>query len=142
MEAYENKSILLNVLKKVLEKDEDILFAYLYGSRVNSPTHLESDIDIAIYLRPSEMKGFIEKDKKLTSMLITELRTDKIDLRILNVAPFLLKYKIIKEGVPIVIRDEVERVDFETRVMNKFFELKPYLDEYQQMLSLRVKTGV
>ena len=141
METYENKSILLNVLKEVLEKDEDVLFAYLYGSRVYGSTHLESDVDIAIYLKPSDMKGFIEKDKKLTSILITELHTDKIDLRILNVSPFLLQYKIIKEGIPIVIRDELGRVDFEIRVMNRFFELKPHLDEYQQALSLRIKAG-
>lgn len=141
METYENKSILLNVLKEVLEKDEDVLFAYLYGSRVYCSTHLESDVDIAIYLKPSDMKGFIEKDKKLTSILITELHTDKIDLRILNVSPFLLQYKIIKEGIPIVIRDELGRVDFEIRVMNRFFELKPHLDEYQQALSLRIKAG-
>jgi len=47
-----------------------------------------------------------------------------------------------KEGVPILIKDESERVDFETMVMNRFFELKPYLDEYNRMLSLRIKSGV
>jgi len=27
-------------------------------------------------------------------------------------------------------------------VMNRFFELKPYLDEYREMLFLRIKAGI
>jgi len=142
MEKYNNNCILINVLKEVLEKDEDVLFAYLYGSHVYGFAHLESDVDIALYLKHSDIKGFIEKEKKLTSILVTELHTDKIDLRILNVSPILLQYEILKEGIPILIRDESEKVDFETRVMNRFFELKPHLDEYQQLLTLRIKAGV
>jgi predicted nucleotidyltransferase len=142
MQTYENKGILLNILKEILERDEDIQFAYLYGSQAYGSTYFESDVDIAVYLKPSDIKEYVKKEKELTSILITQLHTDKIDLRILNVSPFLLQYKIIKEGIPIVIRDEVERVDFETRVMNKFFELKPHLHEYKTMLSLRIKTGI
>jgi len=142
MGKFNNKCILINVLKEVLEKDEDVLFAYLYGSYGYGFAHLESDVDIALYLKHSDIKGFIEKEKRLTSILVTELHTDKIDLRILNVSPILLQYEILKEGIPILIRDESEKVDFETRVMNRFFELKPHLDEYQQLLTLRIKAGV
>ena len=142
MEKYEKESILLNILKEVLEKDEDILFAYLYGSRVYRSTHFESDVDIAVYLKPSEVKEYIKKEEELLATLITKLHNDKIDLRILNTSPFLLQYNIIKEGIPIVIKDEFERADFEIWVMNRFFELKPHLDEYKQMLSLRIKAGI
>jgi hypothetical protein len=142
MEKYKKESILLNILKEVLEKDEDILFAYLYGSLVFNSIHPESDIDVTVYLKPSDIKEYIKKEEELLATLITKLHNDKIDLRILNTSPFLLQYNIIKEGIPILIRDEAERVDFETRVMNRFFELKPYLNEYERMLSLRIKTGI
>ena len=137
-----NSDRFLNILKEAIAGDGDILFAYLYGSLVFNSIHLESDIDVAVYLKPSDIKGYIKKEEELLATLITKLHNDKIDLRILNTCPFLLQYNIIKEGIPIVIRDEVERVDFETRVMNKFFELKPYLHEYETMLSLRIKTGI
>jgi hypothetical protein len=39
------------------------------------------------------------------------------------------------------VRDEAERVGFEIKVMNRFFELKPHLDEYRQMLSSRIRSG-
>jgi len=137
-----NMDRFLNILKEALGEDEDILFAYLYGSLVFNSIHPESDIDITVYLKPSDIKEYIKKEEELLATLITKLHNDKIDLRILNTSPFLLQYNIIKEGIPILIRDEAERVDFETRVMNRFFELKPCLNEYERMLSLRIKTGI
>jgi predicted nucleotidyltransferase len=130
-----------NILKEVMGKDDDILFAYHYGSLVFDSTHVGSDIGVAVYLKPLDIKGYIKKEGELLGTLITKFHNDKIDLRILNTSPLLLQYNVIKQGIPIVIRDEVERVDFETQVMNRFFELKPYLDEYERMLSLRIKTG-
>ena len=130
----------MDILKEVLEKGENILFAYLYGSYVHNLKDSGSDIDVAVYLKHSNLKEYIKEEEELTHILITKLHTDKIDLRILNTLPFLLQYQIIKEGIPVFVRDESERVDFETRVMNRFFELKPYLEEYKQMLSLRIKS--
>ncbi len=142
MNEDKNKTHLLAIIKEVMEKDEDVLFAYLYGSQVHPSIHFESDIDVAVYLNPSNIKKYIKKEEELTTLLITQLHSDKIDLRILNISPFLLQYNILKEGILIFVRDEPERVDFENRVMNRFFELKPYLDEYKQMLSLRIKAGI
>jgi len=137
-----NKEKLITVLKEILEKEKEILFAYLYGSYALNFIHSKSDIDIAVYLIPSNINDYIQKEKELTAALITQLHIDNVDLRILNTLPFLLKYKVIKEGIPIIIKDEAERVDFETMIMNRFFELKPYLEEYNQMLLLRIKTGI
>jgi predicted nucleotidyltransferase len=109
---------------------------------VHHSIHFESDIDVAVYLNPSNIKKYIKKEEELATLLIAQLHSDKIDLRILNISPFLLQYNILKEGILIFVRDEPERVDFENRVMNRFFELKPYLDECKQMLSLRIKAGI
>ena len=133
---------LITALKEIMEKETEILFAYLYGSYALNIIHSKSDIDVAVYLEPLDIKGYIQKEKDLTAILITELHNDSVDLKILNTLPFLLKYKVIKEGIPIFIKDESERIDFETMVTNRFFELKPYLDEYNRMLLQRIKAGV
>jgi len=70
------KENLITALKEIMEKETEILFAYLYGSYAHNVIHSRSDID------------------------------------------------------------------FETMVMNRFFELKPYLDEYNRMLLQRIKAGV
>src|SRR4030043_1474660 len=120
------KRVLLNSIKEVIKKDKEVLFAYLYGSSISQPIPFNSDIDVAVYLKPSDMKSYIRKEERLTNALVSKLHKDKLDLRILNILPFLLQYNVIKEGIPIFVRDELERVDFETRVMSRFFELKPY----------------
>ena len=137
-----NREKLITALKEIMEKETEILFAYLYGSYALNTIHPKSDIDVAVYFKPSDIEGYIQKEKELTAALITKLHNDSVDLRILNTLPFLLKYKVIKEGIPILIKDESERIDFETMVMNRFFELKPYLDEYNRMLLQRIKAGV
>jgi len=134
--------VLLNSIKEVIEKDKEVLFAYLYGSSISQPIPFNSDIDVAVYLKPSDMKSYIREEERLTNTLVSKLHNDKIDLRILNILPFLLQYNVIKEGIPIFIRDESERVEFEIRVMSRFFELKPYLEEYKRMFSLRVQAGI
>ena len=82
---------------------------------------------------------YSRKEAELTAVLVSRLGTDEIDLRILNVLPLVLQYHILKEGILILTRDEMERVEFETSVMIRFFELKPYLDEYWGMFSLRIR---
>lgn len=141
MEKGKKRPELFEIIREVTESDPEVLFAYLYGSFIYSSNHIGSDIDLAIYLKPSDIKEYIKKEGELTSSLITKLRADKIDLRILNVLPFRLQYNILKEGVLIFVRDEAERVDFDTRIMNRFFELKPYLQEYRRMLLLRIEAG-
>jgi len=141
MNNDKNRTEIFDILKKAMEKDKEVLFAYLYGSYVRDPVRFESDIDVAVYLKSSDIKEYLKKEEELTIELVIKIHKDRIDLRILNVLPLLLQYNILKDGIPIFVREDKERVDFETRVMNRFFELKPYIDEYQQMLSLRIKAG-
>ncbi len=136
------RKALIQALKKILKKDREVLFAYLYGSYATNAVHPGSDIDIAVYIEPSDIKNYVKKQEGLTTTLITELHNDHIDLRILNTLPFLLKYKVLKEGVPILINDESARIEFETATMNRFFELKPYLEEYNRMLLLRLQSSI
>ncbi len=126
-------------LRESLHDAKDISFAYLYGSAVYDPALSGGDIDIAVYLKPADTKEYFKKEAELTAFLISRLGTHKIDLAILNVLPLVLQYNILKDGMLILSRDETERVEFETSVMMRFFELKPYLDEYRRMLSERIR---
>jgi len=135
------KAKFFEIIKEVIERDQEVLFAYLYGSFVYADL-LIGDIDLAVYLKSADIKTYVRKEEELTYDITIKLHAGKIDLRILNVLPLLLQYNILKEGILLFVRDERERVDFETRVMERFFELKPYLDEYKEMLSLRIEKGV
>ena len=126
-------------IRESLNHEKSILFAYLYGSAAYDPELSGGDIDIAVYLKPSSIIEYVRKEAALAGFLISQLHTDEIDLRILNVLPLVLQYNILKEGKLILCRDELQRADFETNVMIRFFEIKPYLDEHRLMLSQRIR---
>jgi len=76
-----------------LRARKDIAFAYLFGSMAeNRDSHL-SDVDIAVYLKGGR---FAHKRFEILGDLIDILKTDKLDLVILNTAPLILKMKIIQ----------------------------------------------
>ena len=141
MTTIQNPATLTEQIRESLDREKDIFFAYLYGSAVHAPAPPGGDIDIAVYLRPSNMEEYVKKEAELTASLISQLGTDRIDLRILNVLPLVLQYNILKEGILVLSRADIERADFETSVMIRFFELKPYLDEYRVMLLQRIRSA-
>jgi len=142
MKQLLNQAQIKEDIKKVLEADKDVLFAYLFGSQAAELAHFLSDIDVACYLKPGNMKYYLRKDKQLLGDLAIGLHTSKIDLVILNVAPLVLKFRIISEGTVILSQDEQERVDFETAVLYRYFDLKPYLDEYYRLIHHKIKQAV
>ena len=129
-------------IKKVLGKDKDILFAYLFGSQVTGLTHGFSDIDIACYLKPGSMKYYLEKDNQLLGDLAVGLHTSKFDLVLLNVCSLVLKFRVVSGGEVIFSRDEQARVDFETATLCRYFDFKPYLDEYYKLVHYKIKQAV
>jgi len=80
-------------IKEALEKDENVIFAYLYGSYSRGKHHKFSDIDIAVFLKKYDTNAYMELFSRVPTVLKKE-----VDIRILNDAPPLFKYKIIKEG--------------------------------------------
>lgn len=142
MEQSPNHEKLKNDIRAILETDEDILFAYLFGSQATGPTHFLSDIDVACYLKPGDINYYLKKDGQLLGDLTVGLHTSKVDLVLLNVAPLVLKFRIVSEGEVILSRDEQQRIDFKTAVFYMYFDFKPYLDEYHRLLRQEIKRAV
>ncbi|OQX54139.1 MAG: hypothetical protein B5M48_01580 [Candidatus Omnitrophica bacterium 4484_213] len=123
---------LIPKLKSILSRDADILFAYLFGSAAEDREHSESDIDVAVYLNP-EQWNILKKDKQILGELALCLHRDDVNLHILNVTPLLLQFEIISQGKIIFCRDEQTRVDFETDVLYRYFDMKPFFDEQREL---------
>jgi predicted nucleotidyltransferase len=45
-----------------------------------------------------------------------------VDIRILNGAPLSFRYHVIKKGIPLIIRDENERVEFQEVTLSRYFD--------------------
>ncbi|PQP34872.1 hypothetical protein C6A37_05500 [Desulfobacteraceae bacterium SEEP-SAG9] len=120
-----NKSIkqdILRLLPKVetyLRSRKDVQFAYLFGSYAKGKITPLSDVDIAVYLSGS---NFSQKRLEILGGLIEVLKTDEIDLVILNTAPLPLKIRILRNRKLLVDRTPLVRHAFESTTMRVYLD--------------------
>lgn len=108
-----------------LHKNDDVEFAYLFGSFGKGKCFPLSDIDIAIYLKNFEdlnKEYLIEKRLEILGELINLLQTDEIDLVILNNAPLTLRMKILETRRVIVDKNPFFRHRYESLTMREYFD--------------------
>ncbi len=121
---------------------KEVLFAYLFGSVAKESAGRFSDIDIAVYLDPvmiPEAGGY-----GYQSELIVELQAtlkDKVDLVILNEAPTVLKFQVLKSGSLIYCASEQERRKFHENTLKIYLDLKPLLRVQRYYLQKRLAEG-
>ncbi len=115
------------IIKKIagyLEKKDEILFAYIFGSFITSDNY--HDIDIAIYLKNNFNKMNLDKfpygyESELISNLINEIKKP-IDLIELNNAGLTIKQRIVNKGLIIVCKNERKRIAFENYVRKMYID--------------------
>ncbi|MCD6492098.1 MAG: type VII toxin-antitoxin system MntA family adenylyltransferase antitoxin [Candidatus Njordarchaeia archaeon] len=116
-------------LKQIFRRNNNVEFAYIFGSIIRGRMHPLSDIDIAVYLKDDSLSKIME----LNSQIIDELGNN-IDLIVLNKAPYNLRYSIIFSGLLIFSRNEVLRINFESEAMLLGIEEKEALDKIRRGL--------
>jgi predicted nucleotidyltransferase len=79
-----------------------------------------SDVDIAVYL--SESSDLLEKKLEILGELIAILKTDEIDLVILNEAPLTLRMKILENKKLILDNAPFLRHRYESLAMREYFD--------------------
>ena len=98
----------VNIIKNIINNEDNILFAYLFGSYAKGNQNSSSDIDIAIMLKDNSFDYYLEIVKKL------QIATNKeIDLVVLNRAKNLFLIEDIINN-SIVLKDSEERIEYET----------------------------
>ena len=125
---------------KVLEKEPQVLFAYLFGSYAKGTQDKKSDIDIAIYLRDTSL---LEIDPLYPSRLaikiekvLVEKRT--VDVRVLNDSTLRFKSQVLRYGKLLHSKDEKKRIEFETSSLAQYYDFKPHLEMYDAARKARL----
>ena len=127
-------------LKPVFEKTKSVRVAYLFGSQATGKAGPLSDIDIAVLLGGPPDKWF-DCRLDLIGMISEALRSDHLDLVLLNEAPPLLRDRVIRYGRVIFCRDEPARIEFEVRTMREYLDFKPYRDLYAKEMLKQIREG-
>lgn len=116
---------LVESLTRALLKFDDIVFAYLYDSFARGEYHKFSDVDIAIYLKKTSAKIYLD--------ILGAIKIDglEIDLKILNDAPPLFRYRVIKEGILLLCRDEELHENF---VFHTLVEALEFIEDFRKLM--------
>ncbi len=110
----------LSRLVPVLEGEQSVLFAYLFGGLARGERRPLSDVDIAVYLRSRD--AVAEVKLALIGLLCDTLGSDEVDLVILNQAPIALVGRILRERRVLVDKEPPLRHLFESRVNREYFD--------------------
>jgi len=103
-----------------LRKNPKVIFAYLFGGLTKGKPLPLSDVDIAVYL--SDNTEYNEEKLEILGKLTQILKTDEIDLVILNKAPLPLKARIIKNKRILADKDRFLRHRFESLTLRQYFD--------------------
>ena len=98
-------------LTEYFEKHEDVVMAFLFGSRAGGQIRKKSDWDIGVYFKPiMEAVEWEEHGREYLAELevwsdcVRILNTDAVDLIVLNRAPADISDRAI-QGIPLVLKD-------------------------------------
>ncbi len=124
---------------------DEVLLAYLFGSVAEDKQNKLSDLDIAVLVEGDKLGKLDEQPfgYQVSAMtdLISLLKTNDVDLVILNYATPLLSHEVIKYGEVIFCRDEEMRIQFEVRTLQQYIDTKPLRDIQHEYLVRRIKSG-
>lgn len=126
-----------NSLAIVLQREKNVEFAFIFGSRIKNTQRFQSDLDIAVYFsREPELLeiGNLMNELEKTSVV-------NVDLVILNELYNKhpeLAYNIIREGVLLVSNNSSLLTAYKRSVFLQYFDTKPLLDMYHQRFLQRL----
>jgi predicted nucleotidyltransferase len=125
-------------LSEYFSNKDSVILAYLFGSTVRGDTGILSDVDIGVLLdeKLSKKERFY-MELELIGEITALIKKNKIDLVVLNEAPLLLAYNIIKNGI-ILKSSEIERVKFETKILSMYMDEKYYIKRHTEETLKRI----
>src|SRR3990172_2088717 len=135
MEMISNRNQ-IQKLKEYFEKRSDVVMAFVFGSQVGEKMRTMSDWDIAVYFTPEKNRVEWEDQNKeypteddVWNDCIEILKTDNVDLVVLNRAPISIANSAIK-GNPLVIKDYRLWLEFMLIASREAENYKEFVDDY------------
>jgi predicted nucleotidyltransferase len=120
---------LLKAVKAFVADRPEVTLAFIFGSFIGGRMSEESDIDLAILFKKApDLNNYMELKEKLSDSLKRE-----VDLIILNTAPPIIKFQILKQGL-IFKQDERAYSDFFIQTIKEYDDLKYFRKEVEKNL--------
>jgi predicted nucleotidyltransferase len=113
--------------------DKQITAVYLFGSLAAGTKTPLSDVDIAVLFDRSLDQAMTKRlEGELFLKLSKQLRTDEIDLVVLNTAPPSIRYDVLRERRLLYYTNKSQVADFEAQTILTYLDFKPYREEFDR----------
>ncbi len=134
LQALIRKTCGLEVLLRTYFKTRpEVQIAYLFGSQATGKTNRLSDVDVAVFVDPSRIPLSLPYGYKaeIGTDLIGLLKTNRVDVVLLNEAPFFLRHQVVKSGKCLFARDPNLQIRFEAEIMSRYPDLQRLFQKYR-----------
>lgn len=120
----------LESVKVIFKLYPEIKVVYFFGSKAVGEDRPLSDYDFAVHLDEKNRRRMFAIKFELFDRLSRLLKTDKVDIVILNLTESpKLKYNIIKDG-KVILDEEPFRILLEPKILNEYFDFHYMLTKY------------
>jgi predicted nucleotidyltransferase len=120
-----NVQALKDDLATIVAGVSGVRLVYLFGSQVEGSLGPMSDYDLGVLVDHAADGRRIQA--RLTHELVRALRTDRVDVVLLNCAPIQLAYAIVAQGRVLYERDVAARVEYEAQILTRYGDYLPVL---------------
>lgn len=125
-------------------RKNQVSFAYLFGSKAKGTSHPRSDRDIAIHFKAGMTAAKRHQHQiQLWNHLSDVWPGETIDLVVLEEAPLLLRFNVVRDGRLLYSKNEKQRIRFEVPTMREYFDRQYYIERgAKQALKAYARQGL
>jgi len=113
----EERERIIDELRRLFEKEEEVLFSYVHGGFVSR--RFFRDVDVAVWLRDPSRSFYYAVEFPVSVGIGLPL-----DVQVLNEAPLPFKYHVFTEGMLLTSKNEDLRSRVVDAVMRIYLDLK------------------
>lgn len=117
--------LLLSELTAWAQAQPEILALYLYGSQAEDRAGVLSDVDIAVLARPELTREELWRLEDRWAALWPE----KVDCRLLNLAPLPFRYEVTARGRRLWAADANRVAEIESLIWRRYWDEQPRLEQ-------------
>lgn len=107
-------------LLRYFERNGDIVAVYLYGSYGTERQTALSDVDLGVLLRRGLRDKHLERFLDIQAAVAAATREEDVNVLILNNAPPVIQFEVLRSGRLIFERDGEQHRDFVEHVIKRY----------------------
>ncbi len=136
--ASSNQTAQTDALREYLGRHELVIMAFLFGSWAKGHAGLDSDVDVAVYLRSEETASEEVEAGPLSQTAqdiwgnLERIIGREVDLVVLNDAAPSVALSAL-QGIPLVVKDQGLYLDFLLRTTSEAADFREWVESYWQL---------